>query len=292
MTRTDVVRELTRRLGSPSEARWLAEEITGRTGWAGTGGEGLSPEAQRTLENLVARRLAGEPLQYVLGSWAFRSLELTVDSRALIPRPETEQVVEAALAELDVVVGERTDPLVVDLGTGSGAIALAMAAEQLDRRPGIRVVATDADAEALALAEVNRRRVEASCPGVGERVELRRGYWFEALDPSLRGRIDVLVANPPYVDRSEWVQLAPELHHEPTRALVASPGSDGTPGFADVERLVTGAPTWLARPGCLVIELSPPQAKAAAGLARRAGFPEARVARDLAGRPRALVARW
>ena len=131
------------RLGSAVEARWLSRFA--------------SPDR---WEELVDRRLAGEPLQYVLGTWAFRTLELTVDQRALIPRPETEQVVEVALG----LLGDRPHPVVIDLGTGSGAVALSIAVE----RPGAEVWATDVDRAALDLAEVNRERTGAS-------VELCRG---------------------------------------------------------------------------------------------------------------------
>ncbi|MGH9092638.1 MAG: N5-glutamine methyltransferase family protein, partial [Acidimicrobiales bacterium] len=167
------------RLGSASEARWLSR---------------FAPPDR--LDELVARRLAGEPLQYVLGSWVFRTLELTVDRRALIPRPETEQVVEAALARL----GDRPHPVVVDLGTGSGAVALSMAAE----RPGAEVWATDADAAALELAAANRERT-------GVAATLCRGDWYGALPARLRGRVDLVVSNPPYVSEAEWPALDAEV---------------------------------------------------------------------------------
>lgn len=256
--RTDLA-ELADRLGSASEARWLAR---------------LAPEGE--LEAMVARRLAGEPLQYVLGRWAFRTLDLAVDPRALIPRPETEQVVEVALAEL----GDRSAPVVADLGTGSGAVALAVAVE----RPGARVWATDVDPDALALAEANRA-------GVGAEVTLCRGSWYDALPGELRGGVDLVVANPPYVSEEEWPTLPPEVRREPHRALVAAAGSDGTPGLAAVEAVLAGAPGWLAPGGVVVVELAPHQAAAGVRVARRAGLRAVRVAPDLAGRDRAVVGR-
>lgn len=247
------------RLGSAAEARWLTR---------------FAPPDR--WEELVERRLSGEPLQYVLGTWAFRTLELTVDRRALIPRPETEQVVEAALD----VLGDRPHPVVVDLGTGSGAIALSVAVE----RPGAEVWATDLDAAALELAALNRERTGAT-------VELCRGSWYDALPDRLRGRVDLVVSNPPYVSAEEWPTLDEEVRREPRQALVAGDGADGTPGLAGVEAVLTGAPGWLVPGGAVVVELAPHQAPAAAAVARRVGLADVGVARDLAGRDRAVTAR-
>lgn len=246
------------RLGSAVEARWLTRFA--------------SPDR---LEELVDRRLAGEPLQYVLGTWAFRTLELTVDQRALIPRPETEQVVEVALG----LLGDRPHPVVIDLGTGSGAVALSIAVE----RPEAEVWATDLDPAALDLAAVNRQRTGAT-------VELRRGSWYDALPRRLRGRVDLVVSNPPYVSEEEWPTLDVEVRREPRQALVAGIGSDGTPGLADVETVLTGAPGWLAPGGWVVVELAPHQAPAAVVLAGRGGLEDVRVVRDLAGKDRAVTA--
>jgi release factor glutamine methyltransferase len=247
------------RLGSAAEARWLTQFA--------------SPDR---LEELVERRLSGEPLQYVLGTWAFRNLELTVDHRALIPRPETEQVVEAALR----LLGDRPRPVVVDLGTGSGAIALSIALE----RPGAEVWATDRDPEALELADANRQRT-------GAVVELRQGSWYQALPQRLSGWVDLVVSNPPYVSDKEWPTLDEEVRREPRQALVAGDGSDGTPGLSDVEAVLSGAEGWLVPGGAVVVELAPHQAQAAAALARRAGLVDVELTRDLAGRDRAVTAR-
>jgi release factor glutamine methyltransferase len=247
------------RLGSAAEARWLTQ---------------FAPPDR--LEELVERRLSGEPLQYVLGTWAFRDLELTVDQRALIPRPETEQVVEVALG----LLGGRPHPVVVDLGTGSGAIALSVAVE----RPEAEVWATDLDPSALELARVNRERTGAT-------VELCQGSWYEALPPPLRGRVDLVVSNPPYVSDEEWPGLDQEVRREPRQALVAGDGSDGTPGLADVEAVLAGAPEWLVPGGWVVVELAPLQARAASALAARFGLGNVAVAQDLAGRDRAVTAR-
>jgi len=240
---------------------------------------GLSePATERAMgffDVMVERRLAGEPLQYVVGEWSFRSLDLMVDRRALIPRPETEQVVEVALAELDALAPAA--PRVLDLGTGTGAIALSVAVE----RPATAVWAVDASPDALAVARANL----AGIGHAGTRVTLVEGSWFDALPGDLRATFDLVVTNPPYVAESD--PLPPEVADwEPRQALVPGPT-----GLEDIEVIVAGAPTWLRRPGALVVELAPSQADAAVALALAAGFRDAHVAPDLAGRPRALVAR-
>lgn len=288
-SRTEVQACLADRLGSAIEARWLMEEVLGRGPVAGS----VGTDQQQVLRDLVDRRLAGEPLQYVLGNWAFRTLDLAVDHRALIPRPETEQVVEVALAELrglgDPSPAARSDgqrPVVVDLGTGTGAIALSLAVET-----GAAVWAVDRDPEALTLAAANLDRVAATRPDVPGRVTLCLGDWFAGLPVGLRGQVHLVVANPPYVAEAEWPDLDPEVRREPHQALVAGDGSDGTPGLADVEAVLRGAADWLARPGAVVVELAPHQARPGAVLAEAAGFTDVRIERDLAGRDRAVVGR-
>jgi release factor glutamine methyltransferase len=264
----------------------MVEEVLGRHG---SPGSPVSANAASRLSEMAARRRAGEPLQYVLGRWAFRNLELAVDRRALIPRPETEQVTEVALAEARrIEVGPGRPLVVVDLGTGTGAIALSMAVE-LDAL--VEVWATDDQPDALDLAAANRDRVGARHPGAAERVRLRRGSWMDALPPDLKGRVHVVVANPPYVSQDEWAALDPEVQLEPLAALVAGPGSDGTPGMAGVEAVLATAPPWLAPCASVVVELAPAQAGPAAALAKGLGYADVRVVPDLSGRDRAVVAR-
>lgn len=285
-SRASLQAELADRLRSANEARWMVEDVLGPSSEA-------DERAIETLGDMAARRLGGEPLQYVLGSWPFRSVELAVDARALIPRPETERVVEVALAEARrqlEATGSGGEPRVVDLGTGSGAIALSIAVELGEDHPKLRVVATDVDASALALAAANRRRVAAAHPTVAGQVELRSGSWFDALDPGWRGRIVLLVSNPPYVSEAEWATLEPEVRREPYGALVAGDGKDGTPGFAAVEAVLSDAREWLAPEAAVVVEMAPHHAGPARELAA-AGYSHVRVEPDLAGRPRALVAR-
>jgi len=279
---------LARRLGSEHEARWILEDALG------TGDEVDEPTA-RTISDMATRRLAGEPLQYLLGSWAFRDVELLVDDRALIPRPETEQVVEVALAEVRRQLAARAAPgeplLVADLGTGSGAIALSISVELGRELAQLRVAATDVDTSALQLAEENRRRVAARAPDVLAQVELRAGTWFDALRPDWRGQVHLVVSNPPYVSEEEWPALDPEVRREPYGALVALAGSDGTPGLAGVEAVISSAREWLVPGGAVVVEMAPHHAAPAWELASRTGYRHVRVEPDLAGRPRAVVAR-
>jgi release factor glutamine methyltransferase len=228
------------------------------------------------FDRMVARRVEGEPLQYVLGSWGFRTLELMVDRRVLIPRPETESVVEVALAELDRLGGRERPTRVVDLGTGSGAVALSIAVE----RVRTEVWATDVSADALAVARANA----AGIGRPGARVRTESGDWFDALPSMLRGTIDLVVTNPPYV--ATTVELPAEVARwEPAGALYS-----GADGLDDLRRILAAAPGWMAPAGVLVSELSPEQADAAIDLAL-GGFAEAFVESDLTGRPRALVAR-
>jgi len=232
---------------------------------------------------MLARRTAGEPLQYVLGRWGFRRLDLLVDRRVLIPRPETEVVAGVAVEELHRLVPasarRQVPPLAVDIGTGSGAIALSLA----DEVPRALVWATDVSADALAVARAN---LAGTGSLVGPRVRLLHGPWFDPLPEELRGRVDVIVSNPPYVAAGE--ELPDEVAGwEPAQALVSGPT-----GLEGIEAVVTGATAWLARPGSLVVELAPHQADAAAGLARRAGFDDVVVTDDLAGRERVLVGRF
>ena len=154
--------------------------------------------------------------------------------------------------------------------------------------PGCLIWATDSSADALAVAAVNLERVRADHPQV--EVELTEGSWLESLPATLRGRIQLVVSNPPYVSEAEREGLSTEVRREPREALVAGPGRDGTPGLADVETVLAEAFEWLARPGCAVVELAPQQAEAAVSAARALGYDEVRVEPDLAGQPRALVA--
>lgn len=228
------------------------------------------------IDAMTARRLAGEPLQYVLGEWSFRYLDLYIDRRVLIPRPETEVVAGAALAELRRQAPGKSPIVAADLGTGSGAIGLAL----VDEHPGVDVWLTDVSAPALAVARANI----AGIGRAGARVRIAQGSWFEALPDELRGRLGVIVANPPYVAEEE--ELPPEVvDWEPAGALFAGPL-----GTEALEVLVTGAGPWLSPAGALVLEMAPSQVAAMAREASR-HFVEVAVERDLAGRDRVVIAR-
>ena len=215
------------------------------------------------LSGLVARRRAREPLAYVLGEWGFRRLVLAVDARALVPRPETEVVVERCLVALHGLEAPR----VVDVGTGSGAIALAIA----DEHPGARVVAVDRSEDALALARQNAERT-----GLAGRVELRAGDLLAGLE----GPFDLVVSNPPYVPVAEYDGLQPEIRlFEPYEAVV---------GDHVWERVARDALRLLRPGGALVLECGDGQAaEVAEGLAAL-GYEGVLRTPDLAGRDRAV----
>jgi release factor glutamine methyltransferase len=272
-------------LGARHEARFIVEDVVATALPHGSNDVGVVEiDSARAL---ATRRRAGEPLQYVLGHWGFRALDLLVDHRVLIPRPETEQVVEIALREVRGL--DTPTPLIVDAGTGSGAIALSLATELADRYPGGRVWATDASGAALAVARANLDRVRARGGGIVLPLTLVEGSWLSALPPQLKGAVSMIVSNPPYVGAAEWRDLPVDVRHEPKEALVAKDGSDGTPGLGDVEEVLSQGWAWLSRPGVVVIELAPAQADGAAAMARTMGYGDVRVETDLAQRPRALV---
>jgi len=211
----------------------------------------------------VRRRGTREPLAYVLGDWGFRRLTLRTDRRALVPRPETEVVVDRCLALLD----GSAAPRVIDVGTGTGAIALSLAHEL----PAATVVATDASADALALARENAGLLELA-------VELREGD----LLAGATGPFDLVVSNPPYVDAAELGALEPEVRDwEPRAALV----DDG-----QTARLVEAARDVLD--GWLVLEIHAERASHVTALLESAGYRDVRVTSDLAGRDRVVEGRW
>jgi release factor glutamine methyltransferase len=250
------------------DAEWLlahALEIT-RTELYADGDHPLTAEEEQRFRELVARRAQREPLAYVLGEWGFRRLTLRVDSRVLIPRPETESLVERCLGLLDGVPAPR----VLDIGVGSGAIALAIA----DEHPGARVVATDSSPGALAVAGENRRHT-----GLTERVELVEGELFAGL----HGPFDLVVSNPPYVAPDEFDRLEPEVaRYEPREALVACGAT---------EAIAMEARSRLAPGGPLVLETADRRAGTVAELLTALGYEDVSIGQDLAGRDRVVDGR-
>lgn len=268
-----------------AEARWMVEAASGMHA-GGLAAEHDLPATVggvKRVESMVDRRRAGEPLQYVLGEWSFRTLDLMVDPRVLIPRPETEQVVQRALDELSVVcpaAGGRA-PVVVDLGTGSGAIALSIAAE---RRDAV-VVATDVSPDALAVAAANL----AGLGTAGGGVTLACGSWFAALTADhaqLMESVDLVISNPPYIADHEELP-AEVIDHEPVGALVSGPS-----GTEAVDEIIAGAGDWLRVGGVLVVEIAPHQATHVVSLAGAVGYHGVEIANDLTGRARMMVAHW
>ncbi len=279
----DVLRDAIARLASVTDVpRSDAEELLSRllgVGRADVRGStrALDAPTLARFESWLARRLAGEPVQYVTGRAAFRSLDLAVDPRVLIPRPETEGLVEAVL---DVLAAERLRwpaPAVLDLGTGSGAIALALASEW----PAARVTATDASADALALARAN-----ADALGLASRVGFASGDWFGAIAND--ERFEVVVSNPPYIAFEDASALPADVRdHEPHAALFSPDG-----GLADLRAIVDEAPRHLVAGGLLALELGEERAhEVAAWLEGAHDWRAVELRADLAGRPRVLLAR-
>ena len=264
-----------------AEARREAEELYAAlvrrsTSAAWLDRENRIPDALRAaLEEAARRRAAGWPQAYAAGAANFRGHWLAVDRRVLIPRPETEALVDLVLEWARAARGRG--PLVAaDLCTGSGAVAVALA---LEAAPGLRVIATDCSADALAVARLN---VEAL--GVGDRVELRCG---DLLEPLAGERVDVVVSNPPYVAAGEWDGLDASVREfEPREALVSGPD-----GLAAIRSLVGAARAAIRPGGLLALEVDARRAGEAAGLAASAGFASCTVLQDLSGRPRYLRAR-
>lgn len=226
----------------------------------------LDPHQEARFRRYLARRARREPTPYILGEWGFRGLRLSVNPYVLVPRPETEVVVERCLALLAGVAS----PSVLDVGTGSGAIALALAHE----RPDARVVATDISPPALAVAAVNRAELD-----LDGRVELVRGH----LDAHLEGPFDLLVSNPPYVTPEEFETLEPEVRLFEPREAVVGVGVHATVARRAVELLRSG--------GWLVLECGDGQDTAIVDDLSSLGYVEIAVSDDLSGRPRVVGGR-
>jgi len=290
-TVSEVVRTAAGRLGSVSEARWIVAHVTGLPvgELAARAGDALDPDAVGAVDALVRRCRSGEPVQYALGTWSFRGLELAVDRRVLIPRPETEVLVDVALDELRAqarAAAGDAQLVAVDLGSGSGAVALSLAAE-FDPRRALAVWATDAAEGALAVLRHNLDAMAARHPDAARRVRVGAGDWFAALPGALAGSVALVVSNPPYVSEAEWADLDPRVReHEPKGALVPGPS-----GLEAVGRIVRQARRWLAPGGSLVLEMAPSQVPVVGARAAALGYAAVESHTDLAGRPRVVVAR-
>lgn len=241
---------------APHDRAWLLAHDT----------DAMSDAAWASLAAQLSRRLAGEPVAYLLGTKEFHGLDLQVDARVLVPRPDTETLVDWALQCLE----GRDAPRVLDLGTGSGAIALALQ----HARPDAQVDAVDASADALAVAQANARRL-------GMPVRFALAHW---LDGAADG-YTVIASNPPYI-AADYPHL-PSLKHEPTSALVA-----GADGLDDIRQIVQNAPDHLAEGGWLLLEHGHDQAAAVRQLLETRGFAELQSRDDLAGIQRCSGGIW
>lgn len=275
-TLADALRSATTRLSMHDSARLDAElllaKVLGQTrsylcAWP----ERLLSELQaQEFDALVARRAAGEPVAHILGRREFWSLDIEVTSATLIPRPDTELLVELALTRIPVDAAWR----ILDLGTGTGAIALALAHE----RPCCQVEAGDVSAAALAVATRNVQRLDMT------NVRLYCGSWFQ---PFTDQRFDVIVSNPPYIRADDPHLQQGDVRFDPRSALLA-----GQDGLRDLRFIISGAPAHLHSGGWLLVEHGYDQETAVAEMFARAGFTAIETARDLGGRPRVSYGRW
>jgi release factor glutamine methyltransferase len=253
----------------PLEARILLTHVLG---WRPTqlitrSDEALDAEFVERYQTLEARRVAGEPVAQLVGAREFFGLDFEVTPHVLIPRPETELLVDTALKALE----NLSRPRVLDLGTGTGAIAVAIAS----MRPDARVWALDRSAEALAVATRNATRLlDAKRPGGA--MALIQSDWYDSLDATLR--FDVIVSNPPYIASGDPHLDEGDLRFEPRGAL-----TDEADGLSAIRAIIAGAPTRLAADGVLWIEHGYDQAEAVRALLTAQGFAQVRSERDLAG---------
>jgi release factor glutamine methyltransferase len=258
----------------PVDAEILLAHVlrTTRSGLRANGREELDDVARAELDALVARRERREPLAYVLGEWGFRRLILNVDPRVLVPRPETEVVVERCLTRIAGIAAPR----VLDVGTGSGAIALAIA----DEHPGAKVTATDVSEDALEVAGENVSRT-------GLVVELMRGDLFDGLPD---GPWDLVVSNPPYIGSDEIENLGPEVRDwEPRIALVGDGPQVALSHKVSVTEAIAGAAAKVLKPnGTLVLEVAEGDAARVTELLATMGYADVRQTKDLSGRDRVV----
>ena len=271
--------ETVEQLGNAQEARWLCEHASGMDSaeFSAEQDQLVTVACAKSLHDMVRNRLSGVPLQYVMKRWAFRHLDVMVDERVLIPRPETEQVVQVAL---DIARKTSSDQAlrVVDLGTGSGVIGLSMAFEL--GADAAHIWLTDASVDALDVARANMVGIGRAAANV----RVAHGSWWNALPQDIAGLIDIAICNPPYIAHADS-EVAPDVHmYEPHVALYAHDN-----GLADLRTVIEGASTWLKKSGWLVLEIGYQQGTDVLEMMSASGFVGAEIKRDLSGRDRIAV---
>ena len=285
MTWRDMLAFATHELGDPVVARWVCEHASGAGGrdeFESMRDELVTQGCGRHVVLMCERIVAGEPVQYVMGRWAFRHLDVMVDRRVLIPRPDTECLVDVALAHLaQMRHREPARPaVVVDLGTGSGVVGLSI----VDESPqgAVSMWLTDIDADALDVARANIAGLGRAAAGT--RVVM--GSWCDALPSELRHEVDLIVSNPPYVCVDD-PDLAPAVAEwEPARALFAGPD-----GLDDLRHIISVAPTWLRPGGVLAVEMGSRQNDDVVSLFVDNGFVDVTTHHDAAGHQRVVSGR-
>jgi release factor glutamine methyltransferase len=230
--------------------------------------DGLSTVEARQFGRALCLRCTGTPMQHITREQGFRRLTLAVRPGVFVPRPETEVLVAHCLAAIEAI----PEPVVVDVGTGTGAIALAIA----DEHPGARIIATDVASEAIELASENADRL-------GLAVSFRHGELLDGLAEELRGAVDLVVSNPPYVEPEELADLPVEVRADPPVALVG--------GIEFYRGLFAAAHRWIRAGGSVAVEIGQTQGAAVAAAATSAGFDHVRVLPDLVGRDRVVLGR-
>lgn len=275
VTWREMVKRTHAEVGERTIAQWLCEHASGCDAdeFGDILGDLVSERSAQHLHSMLARYAKGEPLQYVMGRWAFRRLDLLVDSRVLIPRPETELLVEHVTRyALQKIRDVGRGVTIADLGTGSGAVGLSV----LHELPfgSAEVWMTDVSEDALHVARANAAGVGRNAVGA----RFGHGSWYEALPADLQGSLDAIVSNPPYIAAGDPLVGESVLNWEPHSALFA--GSDGLNALRVV---VSVASNWLVPGGLLAVEMGFTQARAVSQLFESVGFKDVSVHKDLAG---------
>jgi release factor glutamine methyltransferase len=275
ITWREMVKRTQDEVGERNIAQWLCEHASGCDAdvFGDILDELVSERSAQHLHSMLARYAKGEPLQYVMGRWAFRRLDLLVDSRVLIPRPETELLVEHVTRyALQKIRDVGRGVTIADLGTGSGAVGLSV----LHELPfeSAEVWMTDVSEDALHVARANAAGIGRNAVGA----RFSHGSWYQALPADLQGSLDAIVSNPPYIATGDPLVGESVLKWEPHSALFA-----GKDGLNDLRVVVSGATDWLVPGGLLAVEMGFTQATVVSQLFESAGFKNVSVHKDLAG---------